>query len=636
MTTKAEILKTLNEQQKDAVVNYYGKVALEAIPGAGKTRSIVARCQYMVLDGILPSKILVFTFTRKAANELRERVTAAIGPDAEKMTICTYHSFCGKLLRRFANYAGRNSNFSIYDEDDKKSVLDKISQDMVKIPPYVLRNNISNFKLNNLSPAEAIRKNYDEPYKNQSAKLYAKYEEEMVKRNAFDFDDLPYWMYRLSKQYPEVLEYISNLYDFIISDENQDSNAQNLEFILMLGSKCKNIFVVGDTDQSIYGFRGSDIVNVMNTYKKENFNIKYLSTNYRSTKNIVAAADSVIKHNRARIDKESDTINEIGSKIKFGVYNSSAEEALDIAKEIKRLHEECGQPYEDMAILCRVNAQSRSFEETFLHEHIPYDLKGILPFYNRAEIKDILAYLKCVYNPNDLTAFERIVNVPKRKIGATSLKRILLQIESVDDIIIMNTDFIDKLKLSKPARANLLGLAKVLLNVREMIFKKEPIINMINYIREAIDYDDYLESENIILGTYLEKKMNLDELARISIGYNDLGEFLAGSVLEKEDDSSLNKGVNIMTMHSSKGLEFNTVFICGANNSMLPHIMCDNIEEERRLFYVAMTRAKKDLYITYAKNITDRRGNVHLVDPSRFIKEIPVSYLSVVLSQAIA
>lgn len=635
MATKAEILERLNPQQRDAVVNYHGKVALEAIPGSGKTFCVTSRAQYMIADGVAPSKILAFTFTKKAAQELKDRVAAAVGVDADRMTICTYHSFCGRLLRRFAGYAGRSSNFSIYDEDDKKSVLDKITKDMVKIPFYVIRNNISDFKLQGLSPSEAIGKNYSEPYRKQSAKIYALYEEEMIKRNAFDFDDLPFWCYRLAVKYPEVLESISNMYDYIIADENQDSNAQNLEFILMLGSKCKNIFVVGDTDQSIYGFRGADIKNVIDTYQRENFNIKYLSTNYRSTQNIIRAADYVIKHNKARFDKDSETNNEIGSKIKFGVYTSTAEETKDIVKEIKRLHDECGKKYSDIAILCRINSQSRSFEEQFLKEHIPYELKGILPFYQRSEVKDLLAYIKCVYNPNDLGAFERIVNVPKRKIGTTSLKRILLSLKSTNDII--NVDFIDSLGLNKPARNGLCELGQVILHIQEMIYKKTKPAEIVNYIREAIDYDEYLDSENLLLGSLVEKKMNLDELARIALTYNTIEDFLANAILDDDiKDNSNVDSVNVMTMHSSKGLEFDTVFLTGINDYMVPHIRSqesvDDIEEERRLFYVAMTRAKKELYITYAKTQVDRKGNVHFVNPSRFIKEIPAKYLTLIAS----
>jgi DNA helicase-2/ATP-dependent DNA helicase PcrA len=638
MATKAEILEGLSDEQKNAVVNYTGLTALEALPGAGKTHTMVKRCQYMVKDGVPPSKMLVFTFTKKAAEELKERIRLAIGSDADKMTISTYHSFCGKLLRRFAEYAGRSSNFSIYDEDDKKAILDKIRTEYFKtsnkaeIKYRVVCDYISKFKLENLSPSEALVKKTSTSYEIACGFIYKSYEEEMRKRNAFDFDDLPYFAYRIANKYPEVRDWLANRYDYIMSDENQDANKQNLDFILLLGSKCKNIMVVGDTDQSIYGFRGADIKNVMETYKREDFHIKFLSTNYRSTQTIVRAADEVIKKNKARIDKDSATINEHGEKISVIKFDNPEDESSGIAQIIKEIVDKNDIEYKDIAILCRLQYQSRNFEKTFLYNKIPFRLRGLIPFYCRAEIKDILAYLKLAYNPKDMNAFERIVNVPKRGIGKASLEKILLSMTSINDIIDKDID----ISIPKKAKTNLKEFSIIIKTIQEMVSKDTPVSEILVYIINTISYFDYLDDVVTVAGTLEEKKNNLSELVNLSRIFTSTEEFLNQSILDEpkkdnNDDETCNS-VNIMTMHGSKGLEYKIVFLCGINDAIIPGRNSEeesSVEEERRLFYVAMTRAKKKLFISYPQWINDYSGKQKIAKPSRFIKDIPPMYAEI-------
>lgn len=645
MKTKAEILEGLNEQQKEAVVNYHGKVSLEATPGSGKSHTLVSRCQYMIKDGVKPSKILAFTFTKKAAEELRERIRNAIGAYADKMTVLTYHSFCGRILRQFANYAGRTENFTIYDEDDKKDVLGKIHKEYFKNKNYapvnysVIANCISRFKLKNLSPKQAQSFMADNTVNKIAGFIYESYEKEMKKRNAFDFDDLPYFAFRIADRYPEVREYLASRYEYIMSDENQDANKQNLEFILMLGSKCNNIMVVGDTDQSIYGFRGADVNNVIDTYKRENFQLKYLSTNYRSTQTIVKAANAVIKNNRKRIAKECDTINEVGDKIVITRCQSAEIENEYICKKIAELKETNPDlKYKDIAVLGRLQRHAARIEEAFLRHKIPYRLKGLVPFYSRTEIKDILAYLKLAVNHQDLTALERVINVPARGIGRTSLSKFLLSDITLDDII-DNEEAIRKMSVSAKARRGILEFSRIIGHIRKMISGGEPVSAIISYIINAIEYKAYLEKEVKVASTKEEKIVNINELEFISHNYDSVHELLLNAVLdepskEKKDIEEAGDAVNIMTMHSSKGLEFKVVFIMAVSKSVMPAVWREKEEdesivdeEERRLFYVAMTRAKKKLYITFPISYINGQGS-RVVEPlpCKYVNEIPPEF----------
>ena len=641
MATKQEILASLTPEQRDVVIHYSGKNNLEACPGSGKTATMVATIQYMLKDGVPPSKILAFTFTKKAATELKERVKKAVGVDADKVMICTYHSFCGKVLRSCAQYAGRESNFTIYDEDDKRKVLTDVIKSFSKTNKCIpmkyatAASYISRFKIDNLSPVEAKKFRSDTSYGKASALIYEVYEEKMRQLNAFDFDDLPFFAYRIVKTNPEILEAISSRFEYILSDENQDSNRQNMNFILLLGSHSHNIMVVGDTDQSIYGFRGSDVKNIINVVKNEGFKTKYLSTNFRSTQNIVNAANCVIQNNKNRIVKTVDTINEIGDSVELVKVSNTAYQASYVAKKIKQLVNNNEKlKYSDICILSRTQHQLAELEETLLLEHVPYTSKYIVPFYSRAEIKDILSYLKFAFNGNDMLSFLRAANTPKRGIGDASLEKITncLPDKRIGDII-NNDEALRQLRIPVKARQGIKEFSRIIDEVRLKIEENTSPDSIIGYIIEETKYTDHLIETVDNKDTLQLKEQNLVKLMELATTFSSVSDLLTNTTFEEPETEEEEKpdAINIMTMHSSKGLEFPVVFIINVEDDSIPfvfsHKSADNIEEERRLFYVACTRAKKKLFLVYPKVVNAQYGAPRAAALSRFVKEIPENYL---------
>lgn len=641
MATKQEILTSLTSEQRGIVIDYSGKNCIEACPGSGKTFCMVSTIQYMLKDGVPPSKILAFTFTKKAATELKERVKKAVGVDADKVMICTYHSFCGKVLRGCAQYAGRESNFTIYDEDDKRKVLTDVIKSFSKTNKCIpmkyatAASYISKFKIDNLSPTEAKKFRSDTSYGKASALIYEVYEEKMRQLNAFDFDDLPFFAYRIVKTNPEILEAISSRFEYILSDENQDSNRQNMNFILLLGSHSHNIMVVGDTDQSIYGFRGSDVKNIINVVKNEGFKTKYLSTNFRSTQNIVNAANCIIRNNKNRIIKTVDTVNEVGDSVELVKVSNAAYQASFVAKKIKQLvnnNEEL--KYSDICILSRTQNQLAELEETLLLEHVPYTSKYIVPFYSRAEIKDVLSYLKFAFNGNDMLSFLRAVNTPKRGIGDASLEKITncLPEQRISDII-NNDDMLRKLRIPVKARQGIKEFSRIIDEVRSKIEECISPDSIIGYIIEETKYKDYLTETIDNRDTLQLKGQNLVKLMGLAATFSSVSDLLTNTTFEEPETEEEEKpdAINIMTMHSSKGLEFPVVFIINVEDDSIPfvfsHKSADSIEEERRLFYVACTRAKKKLFLVYPKVVNAQYGAPRAAALSRFVKEIPENYL---------
>ena len=638
MTTKEEILAALNEEQQQAVVDYDGSMAVEAGPGSGKTRTIVARCQYMILDGVKPGSILVFTFTKKAANELRERIGSAVGEhDAKAMMISTYHSFCGRLLRHFAEHVGRNRNFTIYDEDDKRGILEPICKKFHDFKYTQACELISRFKEDCITSSQAEKEQYTDSFKAVAARIYKEYDIAMNRCNAFDFDDLIFRACLLLRNSKEAQDFVHKKFKYIISDEGQDFANSDLEIALRLRGDNGNLCIVLDSDQSIYGFRGAKMTEVLRVISGPDFKRVYLKTNYRSTQSIVKASLGVIKHNIVRADKELNTYNEQGNKIQLIHCDSDTAESRDLALRIRNLHAIQKIPYSDMAILCRIQRSTRALEDALLERSIPYRLKGMAPFYARREVKDIVAFLRLLINPQDMEAYRRIVNIPKHNVGPATIEKILTkarQDSSTCDIINIYKD----MQIAYKAR---LGLEEFEENFKKIQGYMKPGIDLgdlITFIIQTVHYKQFLESEYELSNVVEERMWNLEELSAISSAYTSIEEFMQNFVIDPdqrtvegltEDEDA--DAVNIMTMHSSKGLEFQVVFLYEINEGVIPHQLSSDtpqgLEEERRLFYVAMTRAKKELYISYADIRKQSSYKVVRSHKSRFIDEIPSAYI---------
>ena len=638
MATKEEILAALNEEQRQAVVDYEGSMAVEAGPGSGKTRTIVARCQYMILDGVRPGSILVFTFTKKAANELRDRIGAAVGEhDAKAMMISTYHSFCGRLLRHFAEHVGRNRNFTIYDEDDKRGVLEPICKKYHNFKYTQACELISRFKEDCITSSQAEQEQYTDSFKAVAAHIYKEYDKVMARCNAFDFDDLIFRACLLLRNSKEAQDFVHKKYKYIISDEGQDFANSDLEIALRLRGDGGNLCIVLDSDQSIYGFRGARMNEVLRAVSAADFKRIYLKTNYRSTQTIVKASLGVIKHNVVRADKELNTHNEEGTPVQLIHSDSDTAESRDLALRIRNLHEVQGIPYNDMAILCRVQRSTRALEDALLERSIPYRLKGMAPFYARREVKDIVAFLRLLVNPQDMEAYRRIVNIPKHNVGSVTVEKILTkarQNPSTYDIINTYKD----MQIAYKARLGLEEFEENFQKIKDYMKPGTDLGNLITYIIQTVQYKRFLESEYELSNVVEERMWNLEELAAISSAYTSIEEFMQNFVIDPDQrtvegltEEENTDAVNIMTMHSSKGLEVRTVVLYIVNEGVIRHALSSDtpqgIEEERRLFYVAMTRAKKELYIAYSDVRKQSSYKVVRSQPSRFIDEIPSAYI---------
>ena len=638
MATKEEILAPLNPEQRLAAIDYNGSMGVIAGPGSGKTKTIVSRCQYMILDGVRPGSILVFTFTRKAANELRERIQAAVGEHAAKeMTICTYHSFCGRLLRHFAEHVGRNRNFTIYDEEDKRGILEPICRKYHNFKYDTACGYISRFKEECITSSQAEKANYTDSFKAVAARIYKEYDKAMARCNAFDFDDLTFRAYLLLENYPAALDFVHRKYAYVVADEFHDSSVQNIRFILKLRGENGNLCVIFDEDQSIYSFRGARADEVLKTVSCDEFKKIYLKTNYRCSKTIVDASAQVIKHNLARSNKVLESANEPGSLIHLIHADNDTSESIDLAYRIRNLHEVNNIPYKDIAILCRVQRSTRALEDALLKEGVPYRLKGMAPFYARREVKDIVAFLRLLENPRDEEAYRRIVNIPKHNVGNVTIEKILTksrQSNTTCDIISLYKG----MSLAFKTRLGLEEFEKNFLAIRTYAASCQDLGDLIRFIVEKIDYRSFLSSEYELSYVIEERMWNLEELAAISSRFTTIEDFMQNFVIDPDQrtveglaDGEEVDAVNIMTMHSSKGLEFRIVFLFEINEGVIPHALSQGsiseIEEERRLFYVAMTRAKKELYISYSDERKQSSYKVIRSKPSRFISEIPSAYI---------
>ena len=635
VTNESEILKKLNDEQREPASVIDGPVLVTAGAGSGKTRLLTHRIAYMVKEkGIFPNQILAITFTNKAANEMKERLGKMID-GAENMWICTFHAMCSRILRREIGLIGYTKSFSIYGDTEKNRVIKRIIEAKeIDINAETFAWHISNAKNNLMSAGEYSKYIHDKKKCEIITKVYLEYESELFKANALDFDDLLVKTYKLFKENPDTLNFYQNKFKYIFVDEFQDTNTAQYELVKLLAGDNKNIFAVGDEDQCIYSWRGAQVENVKRFTKDfENCKIFKLEQNYRSTKNIINVANKVIKFNHSRIDKNLWTNNDNGSEIEIKQTYNDIEEAEFIAEKINDLVEDGGKKYSDFAILMRVNSLSRIIEEKLLTYNIPYRVYGGYKFFERKEIKDTTAYLYLIENPNDTEATLRMLSFPKKGIGDVTISN-LIEIAENNNISVLNLIM----------NAEKYGVSGSLLSKLKPI---QDLFNDLNEKKEAMDLNEFVEylikrvGIKEAIGTKTEddlnKCLNIDDFVKSVNEYSSanqdasIDDFLQSITLMRDIDS-MNESddfVSLLTIHSAKGLEFDTVFIVGLNDGLFPLSRAINspdpndLEEERRLMYVAITRAKNKLFLSRSKvkfNYESKKTEYTM--PSRFLPEM--------------
>ena len=618
-------LEGLNEEQLDAVKTTDGPLLVLAGAGSGKTKVLTTRIAYLIESGVEPYNILAITFTNKAAKEMKERVFKLVG-EVKDIQISTFHSFGLYIIKRHYNLLGYERNFTILDGDDSlvlvKNIVKEMGLNTDDYNPKAIRNKISGAK-NELVYPEEYEKYAGTDFEEIVCKVYKKYEERLKNNNSVDFDDLLILPIKLFSVYKDILKMYQERFKYILVDEYQDTNRVQYILVNMLAARYKNIFVVGDNDQAIYSWRGSDYRNILN-FEKDYPDLKsvMLEENYRSTGNILKAANEVIKNNKIRKDKNLWTKHEEGSKIRYHRASDEKDEASYVVKEIKNLLYD-GVRREDIAVLYRTNAQSRNIEEAMLRENIPYKVIGSFYFYNRKEIKDLISYLKLIYNKNDDISLVRIINVPKRGIGDKTISNLS------DKSFKLNKCIYDVIETGKEQE-----FKKIIEELKENS-KDATLTELVDLILDKTGIRKELESEKTVDAEI--RLSNLEEFKSITRTYEEnsdsptLEEFLEeiSLVADMNEHKNETNVVTLMTVHAAKGLEFDYVFVIGMEEGLFPHLNSmetEDLEEERRLCYVAITRAKKKLWLINAKSrmIYGKHDNYF---PSRFISEIPDEYL---------
>ena len=634
------ILEGLNDKQYEAVINADGPCLVIAGAGSGKTKVLTHKIAYLLNEkDIKPWNILAITFTNKAANEMKERVEKLVGEATKDMWLGTFHSICVKILRMFIDRIGYNRSFIIFDTSDQRTLvkecLKTLDIDDKMFTDRSVLSEISNAKNDMLEPEQYQMKAHGDYRREKIAGVYALYQHRLKENNAVDFDDIINLTIKILSENPDVLQYYSDKFRYILVDEYQDTNKSQFTLVTMLASRYGNITVVGDNDQSIYKFRGADISNILNFEKDfPGTKIIKLEQNYRCTGNILNAANAVIKNNEVKYKKELWTENDVGELPNVFCGDNEYDEASYITEQINRLKREEYYKYSDFAVLYRMNAQSRAIEDILRREDIPYKIIGGLKFYERKEIKDIIAYLRLIYNPSDNLSLKRIINEPKRGVGKTSIDNISKLSEELN---------ISMYEIIKNAADY--GLNRVYANTREFIeqmqylMSKKEELKISELVKETLNKTGYtkaLENENTIEAE--TRIQNLEEFLTVAIEFeeevveNSLGEFLEGITLSSDIDGMEDEedSVTLMTLHSAKGLEFPVVFLVGMEEGIFPGYKSigeqSELEEERRLCYVGITRAKNYLFLTCAKQRTIF-GSTTYNAPSRFLEEIPEEYL---------
>lgn len=617
-------LEYLNDRQKEAVLYGDGPLLILAGAGSGKTSVLTKRVAYLIKErNISPKNIVAITFTNKAAKEMKERIIKEVGKEGYDIQISTFHSFGLRIIKENYEKLGYEKNFTIIDSDDSLTVVKKILKEMgidtTRFNPKFIKNQISSCKNEMVTP-EKYKNLVNDELSDITYKVYKKYQDTLLRNNSLDFDDLLIKPIELFNKYKEVLENYRELFKYVFIDEYQDTNEAQYILSKMISAKYKNICVVGDDAQSIYSWRGANFKNILNFEKDyQNAKVILLEQNYRSTKTILNAANSVIKNNINKKDKNLWTDNDTGEKIKYVRTNDEKDEASYVTREIRNLVNN-GVSLDDIAVLYRTNAQSRTIEEGFLNSNIPYRIVGAFAFYSRKEIKDLLAYLKLIYNTKDDVSLMRIINYPKRKIGAKTIENLSM------DAVLNGTSMFDVISSGKE-----LEFKKLILEMKE----KSEVLSLTETIDMVLDKSGIkseLESEHTLEADI--RLENLNEFKSITktfeeeSGIASLEDFLnevslVSDVNDQKNDNS--PKVTLMTIHAVKGLEYKYVFVIGMEENIFPHVnSCEEdggIEEERRLCYVAITRAKEKLYLVNAlRRMLYGKTSVNM--PSRFINEI--------------
>lgn len=642
------IFETMNEMQQEAVCHTEGPLLILAGAGSGKTRVLTHRTAYLIEEaGVNPYNIMAITFTNKAAGEMRERIDDMVGYGSESIWVSTFHSTCVRILRRHIDRLGFDTNFTIYDGDDQKTLMKDICK-RLEIDTKIYKERsflgaISSAKDELISPDDFTLRAQGDYAKMKQAQVYREYQENLRKNNALDFDDLIMKTVELFRTDAQVLDYYQERFRYIMVDEYQDTNTAQFMLIKLLADKYRNLCVVGDDDQSIYKFRGANIYNILN-FEKEFPDAKVikLEQNYRSTQNILDAANGVIANNVGRKRKELWTDNGEGEKIAFHQFETGYDEADYVARDVASKVRQGTFQYKDCAVLYRTNAQSRLFEERFINSNIPYKIVGGVNFYARREIKDLLAYLKTIDNGRDDLAVRRIINVPKRGIGATTLNRVQ------DYAMQEGISFYTALKMAEdiPTLGRSAAKIKPFVNLIQTMRSKSGYIGVTELLQEIIEETGYVENLEAEDSEDAEQRIqNIDELISKAAAYEadeereepaTLSGFLEEVALVADIDSvdENQDYVILMTLHSAKGLEFPQVYLAGMEDGLFPSYMSicsdnssEEIEEERRLCYVGITRAKEQLSVSCARQRMIR-GETQYNKVSRFVKEIPAELLA--------
>lgn len=636
------IFDTLNDRQLEAVRHTEGPLLITAGAGSGKTKVLTCRIAHLLEKGVSPYRILAITFTNKAAKEMRERVEKLVGARAESMWLSTFHSFCAKLLRfEIAGKFGYTRNFTIYDATDQmtliKDCLKQMNLDDKQFPPRSVLGTISSAK-NALMDAHEFAGRTNDFYEEKVAEAYTLYEKKLLENNAMDFDDLLRLAVRLLDEYSDVREKYQDRFQYILVDEYQDTNHAQYTLTKLLAAKWRNICVVGDADQSIYAWRGADIRNIMDFTRDypDAASIK-LEQNYRSTKTILQAANAVINNNESRPKKNLWTENQTGNKIIHYHAQTEYDEADYVAGVIYNRHEISQEPYGNMAILFRTNSQSRVLEEKLMRYAIPYTMVGGTKFYDRKEIKDVIAYLRLLYNPEDSLSLTRIINVPKRNIGATTLEHLTDYAEEQGISLFEALSSTEELPVTKRAKAALEDFSVTIFELLNHVDEWN-VQQIMEEVIKQTGYGAMLDADAAHDTQGESRKENVGQFLTAAKEYVDdnpdgtLQDFLENVALVSDVDEfeSSESKVTLMTLHAAKGLEFPVVFLVGLDEGLFPHsrtlMDSSQIEEERRLAYVGITRAEQQLYVTNASTRT-MYGRISAYMPSRFLAEIPENLL---------